>query len=238
MKKLRLAGLLLCLLLLAGCGQSVIWAEVGTSVFDLEKAAEENLEVPVFDSSVFRFDLDETVLRPLTWLDEESVLCLRTNGTGRTDMVAVTLDGEETLLQEGVDPAILAVSAGTSVAYAAVGETLEQGVSFAKWNSKDQTLDPVYDFTENGAPGFARCFNPSGTKAALAWNKVVPSKDWTVRVVDMKKGKTRDLIPPVWDTQSAYIVLFIHWLNDETLQVIAREGSGARARFAAWECKP
>ena len=53
----------------------------------------------------------------------------------------------------------------------------------------------------------------------------------------MKTGKTQDLIPPVWDTASAYIRLFVHWTDDETLQVIARAGTGAFARFSAWECK-
>ena len=237
MKKLCFVCLA-CLLLLCGCGKSVIWAEVGTSIFDLEKAAEENLVVPAFDSSVFHVSLDPSIT-PLTWLDEETVLCRKATGEGRAALLAVTLDGEETYLQEEVDPTTLAVSANGSVACAAYRDgRLETGVLFYRWNSTQQTLDPVYEFDEVGIPGFARCFNPGGTKAAIPWNKAVPSKDWTVRIIDLQKGKTVDLIPPVWDTESPYIVFFINWLDDKTLQVIARESNGYNTRFAAWECKP
>jgi|GEM_PF-6671439 len=43
-------------------------------------------------------------------------------------------------------------------------------------------------------------------------------------------------VPPVWDTQSAYVVRFVHWTDEKTLQAIARSGSGATAGFSAWEC--
>ena len=229
---------LACLLLLCGCGKSVIWVEVGTSVFDLEKAAEENLVVPTFDASIFHVTLDPSIT-PLTSLDEETVLCRKETGVGQAALLAVTLDGEETYLQEEVDPTTLAVSANSSVATAAYQDgRLECGVQFYRWNSKMQTLDPIYAFDEVGIPGFSRCFNPGGTMAAIPWNKAVPSKDWTIRIIDLQKGKTVDLIPPVWDTESPYIVFFINWLNDKTLQVIARESNGYNTRFAAWECKP
>ena len=109
---------LACLLLLCGCGKSVIWVEVGTSVFDLEKAAEENLVVPTFDASIFHVTLDPSIT-PLTSLDEETVLCRKETGVGQAALLAVTLDGEETYLQEEVDPTTLAVSANSSVATAA-----------------------------------------------------------------------------------------------------------------------
>lgn len=237
MKKLCLICLL-CGLLLCGCGKSVIWAEVGTSIFDLEKAAEENLVVPTFDPSVFRVPLDPSVT-PLTWLDEETVLCRQETGKGGTALLAVTLDGAQTVLQKEADPALLAVSANGSVACGAYRDGRPEGsVYFYRWNGEEGTLDPVYEFTEVGVPGFARCFSPNGTKAAVSWNKAVPSKDWTVRILDLKKGKTVDLIPPVWDTESPYIVFFISWLDDKTLQVIARESNGYNTRYAAWECKP
>ena len=237
MKKLCFIPLI-CMLLLCACGQSVIWAEVGTSIFDLEKAAEENLVVPAFDPSVFRVPLDEA-FTPLTWLDEETVLCRRENGEGSAVLMAVTLDGKKMLLQRDVDPTLLAVSANGAVACAAFHSgRLEDGVFFYRWNGKKRTLDPVYEFDEVGVPGFARCFSPGGTRAAVTWNPAVPSKDWTVRILDKKTGKTLDLIPPVWDTESPYIVFFISWLDDDTLQVIARESNGYNTRFAAWECKP
>ena len=229
---------LFCLLMLCGCGKEVIWAEVGTSIFDLEKAAEENLIVPVFDDSVFRVSLDPSIT-PLTWLDEETVLCREETKHGHTALLAVTLDGKKTYLQEEVDPTLQAVSANGSVACAASRNgRLEGSVLFYRWNREEELLEPVYEFSEVGIPGFARCFNPGGTKAAVSWNKAVPSKDWTVRIVDLQKEKTVDLIPPVWDTESPYIVFFINWLDDETLQVIARESNGYNTRFAAWECKP
>ena len=237
MKKLSFICLI-CALLLCGCGRSVVWAEVGTSIFDLEKAAEENLVVPVFDDSVFRVPPDPSVT-PLTWLDAETVLCRRNSGEGKAALLAVTLDGEETLLLEDADPTLQAVSANGSVACAGSRDgRLEGSVFFYRWNAGEGTLDPVYEFDEVGVPGFARCFNPSGTRAAVSWNKAVPSKDWTVWIVDLKKGRTVDLIPPVWDTESPYIVFFINWLDDRTLQVIARESNGYNTRFAAWECKP
>ena len=229
---------LFCVLILCGCGKEVIWAEVGTSIFDLEKAAEENLVVPVFDPSEFHVSLDPSIT-PLTWLDEETVLCRQEKKMGGTALLAVTLDGKKTYLQEDVSPTLLAVSANGSVACAASRDgRLDGSVLFYRWNKEEQTLDPVYEFSEVGIPGFARCFNPSGTKAAVSWNKAVPSKDWTVRIVDLKRERTVDLIPPVWDTESPYIVFFISWLDDETLQVIARESNGYNTRFAAWECKP
>ena len=229
---------LICLLMLCGCGKDVIWAEVGTSIFDLEKAAEENLVVPVFDDSVFRVSLDPSIT-PLTWLDEETVLCRQEKKMGGTALLAVTLDGKKTYLQEDVNPTLQAVSANGSVACATSKDgRLDGSVLFYRWNKEEQKLVPIYEFNEVGIPGFARCFNPSGTKAAVSWNKAVPSKDWTVRILDLKRARTVDLIPPVWDTESPYIVFFISWLDDETLQVIARESNGYNTRFAAWECKP
>jgi hypothetical protein len=221
---------LLCLLL-AACGRELVWAEVGTSVVDLEKAAGDAVELPPFDPAPFRIPVPEEI-RPLAWLDGETALCLKKEA-GRTDLTALTVDGEETLLEENVDPALQAVAQEGSVAYGRTEE--EADLTFARWDGA--ALTPLYQFQDTGVPGFARCFTPDGALAAFSWNRAAPSKDWTVRVVDMKTGKTQDLIPPVWDTASAYIRLFVHWTDDETLQVIARAGTGAFARFSAWECK-
>ena len=229
--KTRLLVLGLLCLLLAACGRELVWAEVGTSVVDLEKAAGDAVEPSPFDPAPLRAPLPED-LHPMAWLDEETALCLK-SGEGRADLVALTVDGKETVLEENVDPTLQAAAQGGSVAY---GQTEEEAdLTFARWDGT--ALTPVYQFQDTGVPGFARCFTPDGTRAAFSWNRAAPSKDWTVRVVDMKTGKTRDLIPPVWDTASAYIRLFVHWTDDETLQVIARAGSGAYARYSAWECK-
>lgn len=230
MKTRWMAVGLLCLLL-AACGRELVWAEVGTSVVDLEKAAGDAVELPPFDPAPFRIPVPEEI-RPLAWLDGETALCLK-KGAGRTDLTALTVDGEETLLEENVDPALQAVAQEGSVAYGRTEE--EADLTFARWDGA--ALTPLYQFQDTGVPGFAQCFTPDGALAAFSWNRAAPSKDWTVRVVDMKTGKTQDLIPPVWDTASAYIRLFVHWTDDETLQVIARAGTGAFARFSAWECK-
>ena len=230
MKTRMLAAALLCLLLSA-CGREAVWAEVGTPVVDLAKVAGDTMEFPAFETRRLRQELPEGT-RPLVWLDEETALCVRDN-TVQTDLIAWTSGGRETILEDGVEPDLQAVAQDGSVAYGKAGE--EGSLTFARWDGEE--LDEVYSFQGEGLAGFAQCFTPDGRRGAFSWNRAAPSKDWTIRVVDMKSGKTRDFIPPVWDTGASYIVLFVHWTDNETLQVIARAGTGEMIRFSAWECR-
>lgn len=131
----------------------------------------------------------------------------------------------------GLDDYTIVWVEGDSVVYAPYYETaLMEGVTFAKWDG--EALTTVYQFQEGTAMSFQQFFNPGGTMAVMSWrpdDQVV----WTVRLVDMETGETRDLTLPEWDGET--LCVFSRWTNEDTLRVTAVEDLASGSNAAAWE---
>lgn len=241
MKKGFLLVPLLALALLSACADSSTgggWEETDQTSFDLVQAADVQEESKA-DLSALRFDLDKDSYGQAAWLDENNLLCVKREWpTQKTDgsLVALTLDGEETVLDSAIDSFVVTQVQNGSVAYAPYNEmVLEDGITFSVWDGESRTLTPVYQFEDGCAWGFQQFFSPDGSRAAFPWKPdTTPEGSWQIRVVDMETGETQDLTPPQWDTDAEATILVSHWLDDGTLSVTETEDIADGSDCIAW----
>ena len=230
----------LALSLLCACGDADTggtWEETDQTTFDLVQAAAIPEESET-DLSALRFDLDKDSYGQAAWLDENNLLCVKTERDTLTvdSLVALTLDGEETVLDDSLESFVITQVQGGSVAYAHNYETaLMDGITFSVWDGESRTLTPVYQFEDGCALAFQQFFSPDGSKAAFPWKPdTTPEGDWLIRVVDMETGETQDLTPPQWDTDAEATILVSRWLDDGTLSVTETEDLADGSNCIAW----
>lgn len=232
---------LLCLSLLSACGgekDTGTWTPVEDFQFTLEAAAGVDADTELFDPG----DFDPAVINdpahdynPKGWLDENTVLCTRSNAGSFScyEMVAVTLDGQVTVLDVDIHPQTMITAQDGVVVFGSYYETiLDDVVTFARWNG-DETLTIIYQFEEGTALNFQQFFSPDGTKAVMSWTPEVPASHWKVRIIDLKTGDYQDLTPPEMDAEEP-ILLFSRWKDDSTLFITATDML-PDGYAAAWE---
>lgn len=228
-KQWKILPTLLCLLLLSACceEETGTWTPVGDFTFSLEAAAGVGPDTELFDPG----DFDPAVINdpdhtyyPQGWLDENTVLCTRYASDSYTnkEMVAVTLDGQVSLLDVDIDAYTMVTAQNGVVVYAGYYETiLNEGVTFARWDG-DESLAPIHQFEEGTAISFQQFFSPDGTKAVMSWIPEVPDTDWKVRIIDLETGDYQDVTPPEIESDEP-IILFSHWIDDSTLLITASD---------------
>ncbi|MBR2491160.1 MAG: hypothetical protein IKB65_06730 [Ruminiclostridium sp.] len=231
---------LLCLLLLSACGgeETGTWTPVEDFTFSLEAAAGVGPDTELFDPG----DFDPAVINdpdhtynPKGWLDETTVLCTRYDSDSYTnnEMVAVTLDGQVSLLDVDIDTYTMVTPQNGVVVFGSYYENiLDDVVTFARWNG-DETLTPIHTFDEGIALGFQQFFSPDGTKAVMSWIPEDPGTDWNVRIIDLETGDYQDVTPPEIESEEP-ILLFSRWTGDSTLLITASDML-PDGYCAAWE---
>ena len=224
------------LLLLSACGEQtagVTWTEVDVPSFDWYHAAgiAEGSDTADVDISKLRFDINadpDYTYYPMAWLDENTVLCMKTKRDlfDPDSLVAITLDGEETVLENNLEESMLAQVQSNSVEYAPCHSmVLQDGITFTTWDQENKTLNPVYHFQD----GYVM--------AAFAWTPPnLPAPNWRIRIVDMATGDIRDLDPPQWEADAESKILFSCWIDNNTLSVTESDGLTAEANCISWTC--
>lgn len=241
MKKQRiLFPSLLCLLTLSACGgdNTGTWTPVEDFTFSLEAAAGVGPDTELFDPG----DFDPAVINdpdhtynPKGWLDENTVLCTRYDNDSYTnnEMVAVTLDGQVSLLDVDIDTYTMVTAQNGVVVFGSYYENiLDDVVTFARWNG-DETLTLIHTFDEGIALGFQQFFSPDGTKAVMSWIPEDPGTDWKVRIIDLETGDYQDVTPPEIESEEP-ILLFSRWTGNSTLLITASDML-PDGYCAAWE---
>lgn len=220
---------LLCLTLLTACGgeEEGTWTSVENYEFSLEAAAGVGPDTELFDPG----DFDPAVINDPAhdythrgWLDETTALCTRSNAGSFScyEMVAVTLDGQVTVLEADIHPHTMISAQDGVVVFGSYYENiLDDAVIFARWNG-DETLSVIHTFQEGIALGFQQFFSPDGTKAVMSWTPEVPNTDWKVRIIDLENGDYQDVTPPEFESQEP-IILFSRWTGDSTLLITASD---------------
>ena len=248
MKRTLFMVVFLALLLLSACNEQitdVTWTEVDVPSFDWYQATgiTEGSDFTDIDISKLRFDINadpDYTYYPKAWLDENTLLCMKTKRdlVNPDSLVAITLDGEETVLESDLEESVIAQAQGNSVEYApCYSMVLQDGITFATWDQENKTLNPVYHFQDGYVMASQQFFSPDGTRAAFAWTPPnLPSPTWRIRMVDMATGDVRDLVPPEWETDAENTVLFSYWIDNNTLSVTESDGLTAEATCISWTC--
>ncbi len=247
MKRTLFMVVFLALLLLSACNEQitdVTWTEVDVPSFDWYQATgiTEGSDFTDIDISKLRFDINadpDYTYYPKAWLDENTLLCMKTKRdlVNPDSLVAITLDGEETVLESDLEESVIAQAQGNSVEYApCYSMVLQDGITFATWDQENKTLNPVYHFQDGYVMASQQFFSPDGTKAAFTWAPELPSAAWRVRVVDMATGDVQDLVPPEWETNAENTALFSYWIDNHTLSVTESDDLTAEATCISWTC--
>lgn len=229
----------LFLLLLSACGgePAETWTPVEDFQFTLEEAA--GVDGTAFTPDGFdpaRINDPEHDYHPKGWLDENTVLCSRSDKDDFTDteLVAVTLEGSVSELDVDIDAYTMVTAQDGVVIYGKLYETvLPDGVTFARWEGTED-LTPIHHFEDGVALSFQQFFSPDGSKAVMSWIPEVPGTDWKVRVIDLKTGEHQDLTPPEIESEEP-IALFTRWLDDRTILVTAASDLTNGSDAAAWK---
>jgi hypothetical protein len=226
---------LLCLSLLAACGQEETgtWTPVEDYQFSWEYVLATEPDLHPFDTSVIH-DPDHNYTHR-GWLDENTALCTRSNAGSFScyEMVAVTLDGQVTVLEADVHPQTMITAQNGLIAFGSYYETiLDDVITFARWNG-DETLTILYEFRDGISFHTTHFFSPDGTKAAIGWTPEAPSTQWQVRIVDLETGNFQDVTPPGLESEEP-LLLLVRWQDDSTLFVTATDML-PDGYTAAWE---
>ena len=184
---------LLCLLLLTACGQDAqgTWTPVEEYQFSWEEILNTETDAP-FDTNVINDPAHDYTHRG--WLDENTALCTRSNAGSFScyEMVAVTLDGQVTVLEADVHPQTMITAQNGLVVFGSYYETiLDDVITFARWNG-DETLTILYEFRDGISFHTTHFISPDGTKAVIGWTPEVPSTQWQVRIVDSNANDVQD----------------------------------------------
>ena len=216
---------LLCLILLTACGGEDAlgtWTSVEDYQFSWEYVLATEPDFHPFDTSVIH-DPDHNYTHR-GWLDENTALCTRSNAGSFScyEMVAVTLDGQVTVLMADVHPQTMITAQNGLIAFGSYYETiLDDVITFARWNG-DETLTILYEFRDGISFHTTHFFSPDGTKAVIGWTPEVPSTQWQVRIVDLETGNFQDATPPGLESEEPVMPL-ARWKDDNTLFVIATD---------------
>lgn len=226
---------LLCLSLLTACGQEETgtWTPVEEYQFSWEGILATEPSIQPFDTSVIN-DPDHDYTHK-GWLDENTALFTRSNAGSFScyEMVAVTLEGQITVLEADVHPHAMITAQDGVVVFGSYYETiLDDVITFARWNG-DETLTLLYEFQEGISFHTTHFISPDGTRAVIGWTPEVPSTHWQVRIVDLETGDYQDVTPPGLESQDP-IVLFCRWQDDNTLFITATDML-PDGYCAAWE---
>lgn len=241
------------LLLLSACNEKtpdIAWTEVDVSSFDWYQAAGITEEQATgitgetdIDLSKLQIDINadpEYQYSQMAWLDENTLFCMKTKRdriNPPDSLVAITLDGKETILEDNLENYVITQVQGNSVVYAPCYEmVLQDGITFAVWNPKRKELNPVYHFQDGYVISTSQFLSPDGTKAAFAWTSNLQATTWRVRIVDMATGDIRDLVPPHWDTDTENTAMFSYWIDNNTLSVTESDGFTKEANCISWKC--
>lgn len=240
-KRLCFLTAILALLVLSACGgeSAGTWTPVEDVQFTLESAAGIDGDTEPFAPDGFdpaRINDPDHDYNPKGWLDENTVLCTRSDKDDLTDteLVAVTLEGAVTELDADVDAYTMVTAQNGVVIYGKYHETvLPNGVTFAQWEGTED-LTTIHQFEDGVAFTFQQFFCPDGSKAVMTWIPEVPGADWKVRIIDLETGDYQDLTPPEIEHEEP-IVLFARWLDDRTILVTAASDLANGNDAAAWE---
>ncbi len=227
---------LLCLILLTACsGEDAqgTWTSVEGYQFSWEDVLGTETDTQPFDASILNDPEHDYNFKG--WLDESTALFSRSNAGSFScyEMVAVTLDGQVTVLEADVHPHTMITAQNGLVAFGSYYETiLDDVITFARWNG-DESLTILYEFRDGISFHTTHFFSPDGTKAVIGWTPEVPSTQWQVRIVDLKTGDYQDLTPPGLESEEP-LLLLAHWQDDRTLFVSATDML-PNGYTAAWE---
>lgn len=222
-KHLILLSSLLCLILLTACsGEDAqgTWTSVEDYQFSWEDVLNTETDTQPFDTSILNDPEHDYNFKG--WLDENTALCTRSNVGSFScyEMVAVTPEGQVTVLDADVHPLTMITAQNGVVVFGSYYETiLDDVITFARWNG-DETLTVIYEFQDGISFHTTHFISPDGTKAAIGWIPEVPGTDWQVRIIDLNTGDYQDVTPPGLESENP-ILLLVHWKDNSTLFVSA-----------------